>query len=120
LGLHLAGELYLDNLNNLATVWVCVATGTPGAWLRLAGVATGAAGGGAMNFPPSPVGIVASGNPSDPGVPLMVGSPQTVPIAFQGDIPLNATGVFGAATVYGSSASGFISVYPAGASVSGG
>jgi hypothetical protein len=71
-----------------------------------------------MNFLPGIARIVGAGNP--PGVQINVGTPQTVPIAGQGGIPANATGVFGNATCYGSSASGFISVFPAGGSSSGG
>jgi hypothetical protein len=111
---HNKGEVYLDSS---AVVWVCVSAGSPGTWVRLPGV-TSTAAGGAMNFLPGIARIVGAGNP--PGVQLNVGSPQSFPIAGQGGIPSNATGVFGNATVYGSSGTGFIAVYPAGTGSSGG
>jgi hypothetical protein len=112
--MHWQGDVYLDS--NFV-VWVCVGTGTPGTWVRLTSVANGTVG-GAMNFLPGIARIVGAGNP--PGVQIDTGSPQTFPIAGLGGIPANATGVFGNATVYGSSGSGFISVFPAGGAASGG
>jgi hypothetical protein len=115
-GGHFIGDIYLDST---AVVWVCIATGTPGSWVRLTSVANGTSG-GAMQFLPGIARIVGAGNP--PGVQLNVGSPQSFAIAGVGGIPANATGVFGNATVYGSSpnATGFISVFPAGGTSSGG
>jgi hypothetical protein len=115
-GKHFKGEIYMDGN---ATLWVCVVgdgTGV-GVWLRLTGVFNGSTG-GAMYFLPGIVRVVGAGNP--PGVQINTGSPQTFPIAGQGGIPSFASAVFGNATVYGSSATGFISVFPAGGSSTGG
>jgi hypothetical protein len=117
-GMHSAGEVYLDST---ATLWVCVAGNgsSLGTWVRLTSVANGTVG-GSMNFLPGIMRIVTSGNTSDPGVPLAVGTPQTFPIAGHGGIPSNATGVFGSATCYASAGTGFVSVFPAGGTSSGG
>jgi hypothetical protein len=85
--------------------------------VRLTSVANGTVG-GSMNFLPGIARIVGAGNP--PGVQIDTGSPQTFPIAGVGGIPANATGVVGNATVYGASDTGFVSVFPAGGSASGG
>jgi hypothetical protein len=75
---------------------------------------------------PGIIRIVTSGNTADPGIPLTVGSPQTFPIAGHSGVPANATGAFGTATCYVTPPTGlgggpgFISVYPAGGSVTGG
>jgi hypothetical protein len=115
-GTHKGGEFYLDSN---AVLWYCAGGGTPGTWVRLTGKANGTVG-GAMNFLPGIARIVTSGNTSDPGVSLAVGSPQTFPIAGHNGIPSNATGVFGSATCYASSGSGFVSVFPAGGTSTGG
>jgi hypothetical protein len=115
-GEHFQGDIYLDS--NIV-VWVCTAHGTPGTWVRLTGVPNGTTG-GSMNFLPGISRIVTSGNPSDPGVPMVVGTPQTFPIAGHNGIPTNATGVFGSATCYASSGTGFVSVFPASGSATGG
>jgi hypothetical protein len=106
-------------VDSAATLWYCVGGGTPGKWVRLTGVASGTVG-GAMTFLPGIARIVTSGNTSDPGVPMAVGTPQTFPIAGHGGIPSSATGVFGSATCYASSSTGFVSVFPAGGSSTGG
>jgi hypothetical protein len=115
-GAHFPGEQIRDNN---ADMWICVEYGTPGIWRRVVSVANGTVG-GAMNFLPGITRIVTSGNTSDPGVPMVVGSPQTFPIAGHAGIPANATGVFGSATCYASSGTGFVSVFPAGGSATGG
>jgi hypothetical protein len=113
---HNPGEIYVDSN---ATLWVCMTGGTPGTWVRLTSVANGTVG-GSMNFLPGITRVVTSGNPFDPGVPLAAGIPQSFVLASHGGIPANATGVFGNATVYGSSGAGFVSVFPAGGTSSGG
>jgi hypothetical protein len=115
-GGHFPGEQIRDAKGEL---WICVGAGTPGTWMRVAGVANNAAG-GAMNFLAGIQRTVWSGNTSDPGVHIALGSPQSFPIASVGGIPGNATGVFGTVTCYASAGSGFVSVYPAGGSASGG
>jgi hypothetical protein len=112
------GEIYVDSSGALF-VFTTTSFTAPGTWQRLAPVAATVPG-GAMNFLPGIARVVTSGNTSDPGVSLAVGSPQTFQIAGHGGIPANATGVFGNATVYGSSGTGFIAVYPAGTGSSGG
>jgi hypothetical protein len=114
--MHWLGDVYLDSNGVL---WVCVGTGTPGTWVRLTGVANGTVG-GSMNFLPGIARLVTSGNPSDPGVPLAVGTPVSFQLAPLHGIPANATGVFGNATVYGASGTGFVSVFPYGGSATGG
>jgi hypothetical protein len=113
-GFHNAGEMYVDSKGQ---TWVCTASGTAGTWVRLGGVADGAVGGG-ISFLPGIVRVVGGGTP--PGVLIAASGTATFPIAGVGGIPANATGVLGTVTCYGSSGTGFVSMFPAGTGASGG
>lgn len=72
--------------------------------------------GGAMNFLPSPVRMIGAGSP--PGVSLAKNTHTNFILAGSAGIPTNATAVFGNATVYGASGSGFVTLTPIGGTAS--
>lgn len=85
---HSYGDLVAETGANKATLWFCVASGTPGTWRRLGGSNTA----GAMTLLPSPVRVYDSRAGKEP---LAVG-PKT-PLATDTDrvvdCTLNASGV---------------------------
>jgi hypothetical protein len=114
---HEAGEIYFDDEQ---TFWVCVADGTPGTWVRLAGPATA----GAFTVLPSPVRVYDS----RPGAtPTDVG-PKTKLTAFQprqgvalttntSGVPTDATAATISVTVANTAGGsptnpGYLTVYP--------
>lgn len=109
---HSYGDLVAETGANKATLWFCVASGTPGTWRRLGGSSTA----GAMTLLPSPVRVYDSRVGKEP---LAVG-PKT-PLATDTDrvvdctlnvsgVPADALGVLVNLTATGQTGGGFMSV----------
>jgi hypothetical protein len=99
-GSHNQGEIYADSNTAL---WVCVAGGTPGHWVKLAAPQYGF-GGGALDLLPVPIRLL------DTRAGATVGNTRPgAPVAYQGTINVPAAGVAyagqtipaGAVAVYG-------------------
>jgi hypothetical protein len=102
---HLTGDLLVDANGVL---WLCVADGTPGAWIRVSH--------GGMRLLPSPQRAYDSraGN----GARVNQGETVTIPIAgVVPGVPLNALGVIANLTVDRTLGGGFLTAYPAGTPV---
>jgi hypothetical protein len=102
-GTHAAGEIYVDST---AALWVCVAGGTPGHWVKLAAPQYGYAG-GAINFLSVPIRLLdtragATVGNDRPNAPVAYHGTINVPAAgvtYSGQtIPAGATAVFGLLT----------------------
>jgi hypothetical protein len=110
------GDIYLDSL---ATVWVCIGSGTPGTWVRLPSVANGAKG-GVTTYLSTPVRLLDARTSSSSGLvnrgALAGNEVYTFGVAGLGGIPSNAQGLIANVTVLGPSAAGNLSLYPAGGS----
>jgi hypothetical protein len=117
-GTHTTGEIYLDSA---ALLWVCTAAGTPGTWMRLAGVANGTSG-GATTFLSRSIrlldtrpGYLAA---THPGAPIQQGAFNTLHLAVAGvsyggvTIPSNAQALVGNCTVVNPAGVGDLAVYP--------
>jgi hypothetical protein len=107
-GAHFAGDIVLDHA---ATVWVCIGSGTPGAWVRLPGVATGVPG-GAINFLANPIRLLDTRSSGT----WLAGSTHTLQVTGVSvggiSVPSGATGVIGNVTVVAPSAGGDLRLYP--------
>jgi len=115
---HDAGEIYFDDDESL---WLCVAGGTPGTWVRLAGPATA----GALTVLPTPTRVYDSrpGQPPNiaPQTKLTANTPRTG-IALttnNSGIPTDASAAIITATVVNTAGGapggpGFLTVYPDG------
>ena len=124
-GMHSQGEIYLDSA---ATVFVCTALGTPGTWVRVGTVASGAVG-GAITYLSKPVRLLdtragAVDALNTPGAPYAGGSTHSLTIAgvsYNGvTVPASCVGAIGNVTVVGgSSGGGYVSLVPQGAGFSG-
>jgi hypothetical protein len=114
---HSIGELYLDHL---ATVWICIADGTPGTWVRLTGVQSGAHG-GAITYLSTPVRLLDARSSASSGLvnrgPLTGNEIFTFGVAGLGGIPGNAQGLIGNVTILGPSGTGNLSLFPAGGAI---
>jgi hypothetical protein len=116
-GGHLAGEIYKDGDGN---VWVCVASGAPGSWRKVAGPASAG-----VFHPVTPGRVYDSRVPApQPGV-LAGGANRTVSVADRRNlttgavvaadfVPAGATAVAANVTVVSQSAGGFVAVNPGG------
>jgi hypothetical protein len=115
--LHVRGEIYQDNGDN---VWVCVATGHPGSWRKVAGPASAS-----VFHPVTPGRVYDSRVPApQPGV-LAGGANRTVSIADRRNlttgavvaadfVPPHATAIAANVTLVSQSAGGFVAVNPGG------
>ncbi len=119
-GLHQAGELYVDGGGIL---WYCTASGTPGIWVRMTGVASGTTG-GALNYLAGPIRIYDSraGQPAPLPVtkaPLAGGSTTSIQVTGTSvgglSVPAGATGFFGNLTVTDTQGGGDLTLWPHGA-----
>ncbi|HEV2237283.1 MAG TPA: hypothetical protein VGR57_11535 [Ktedonobacterales bacterium] len=123
-GTHDRGELYVDGS---VTLWVCVAGGTPGTWVRLSGVANGVPG-GALNYLPTPIRIYDTRGGTSAPLPVSKGAlagQSTTTIQVTGtsvatdqgmlSVPVGATGVFGNLTVTNTQGGGDLILWPHGA-----
>jgi hypothetical protein len=112
---HVKGDVYLDSL---ATVWVCIADGTPGTWVRLLSVPNGTVGGG-INYLNTPVRLLDAR--TSPGSAVVTRGPlagnETYAFTVAGlggsGIPANAQGLVANVTVLGPSGAGNLSLFPA-------
>jgi hypothetical protein len=83
-GPHFRGDVYLDSAT---AVWLCVADGTPGNWVKVAAPQYGYAG-GALNLLPVPIRLL------DTRAGASVGNTRPgAPVAYQGTINVPAAGV---------------------------
>jgi hypothetical protein len=118
-GTHAKGELYLDNN---AAMWICVAGGTPGTWVRVATVPNGAKGGG-IAYLSTPVRLLDARTSASSGLvnrgALAGNELYTFFVAGLGGsgIPSNAQGLIANVTVLGPSAAGNLSLFPAGGAI---
>ena len=103
------GEVVFDANNDL---WVCVASGTPGTWRRLAGPSTAGA------FVPlaAPVRVYDSRGAFPPAIgpktPLVGDTPRTVDCTGNSSgVPVGASGVLVNLVATGTSAAGFMTIY---------
>jgi hypothetical protein len=115
-GAHTKGEIYLDSA---ATVWVCIANGTPGTWVRLGAVASGALG-GAITYLGTPIRLLDARNSSSSGLvnrtPLVPFETYPFMVAGLGGsgIPASAQGLIANVTVLGPSGAGNLLLFPSG------
>ena len=120
-----SGEIGYIRLDAAGDLWVCTASGTPGAWTRLLREDHVDTAPGRV-IPIAPIraldtratGGRASGAPTIPGQvkgPLRGGQTVTLALAGSATIPSTATGIVGNAVVITPSATGFLRVLPAGA-----
>ncbi len=118
-GAHSPGDLWLDSA---ATLWLCVGSGTPGSWVRVARVANGTTG-GTVNYLAAPVRLLDARSGASSGLvnrgPLTAGEIYALSVAGLGGsgIPAGALGLICNVTVLGPSANGNLSLFPAGATV---
>lgn len=127
---HSAGEIYLDSA---ATMWVCVAGGTPGTWAQVATTPSGATG-GAITYLSEPIRLLdtrvgQTDAHQTPGVACQPGAAFTVTVAGVSftnpttktlvNVPSAAVGAIGNVTVVTPSTAGFVSLVPSGAGFTG-
>jgi hypothetical protein len=119
-GTHLAGEFVPDIFGVL---WFCIADGTPGTWVRLAGVRSGVPG-GALNYLSTPIRIYDTRGGTPAPLPASKGalsgnSTHTVQVTGTDvggvHVPSGATGVFGNLTVTNTQGPGDLILWPHGA-----
>jgi hypothetical protein len=118
-GAHHSGELYVDSGGVL---WYCVASGTPGTWIRLSGPQSGTQG-GTISYLSSPVRLLDAR--TLPGAAVITRGPlggnEIYPFTVAGlggsGIPGSAQGLIGNITVLGPSDVGNLSLFPAGGAV---
>jgi hypothetical protein len=109
---HSYGDLVAETGSNKATLWFCVASGTPGSWRRLGGANTA----GAMTLLPSPVRVYDSRAGKEPiaigpKTPLLTDLDRTIDCTLNtSGVPVDALGVLVNVTATGQSGSGFLSV----------
>jgi hypothetical protein len=114
-GTQYRGLIYADQS---ATLWVCIADGTPGTWVRLTGVSSGATG-GAITYLSTPVRLLDARSGASSGLvnrgPLAGNEVYAFAVAGLGGsgIPSNAQGLIGNVTVLGPSGIGNLSLFPA-------
>jgi hypothetical protein len=114
-GAHVIGDIYLDSL---ATVWVCIGSGTPGIWVRLLSAPNGTLGGG-ITYLSSPIRLLDAR--TSPGSALVTRGPlnanETYAFTVAGlggsGIPASAQGLIANMTVLGPSGAGNLSLFPA-------
>jgi hypothetical protein len=112
---HGAGDIYLDSL---AALWVCIADGTPGTWVRVATVANGALG-GTITYLSTPIRLLDAR--TSPGTAVVTRGPlagnETYAFTVAGlggsGIPSSAQGLIANVTVLGPSGAGNLSLFPA-------
>jgi hypothetical protein len=115
-GFHGHGMIFADQNG---TLWVCIADGTPGTWVRLTGVPSGAHG-GATTYLSTPLRLLDAR--TSPGTALVTRGPlaanETYAFTVAGlggsGIPAGAQGLIGNLTVLGPSGAGNLSLFPAG------
>jgi hypothetical protein len=114
---HNSGDIYLDSL---ATVWVCVGTGTPGIWVRLGSVPNGTPG-GTIQYLSTPIRLLDARTSASSGLvnrgALAGNEVYPFGVAGLGGIPSDAQGLIGNVTILGPSGAGNLSLFPAGGAV---
>jgi hypothetical protein len=114
-GSHIMGELYVDSA---ATLWVCIADGAPGTWVRLTSIANGTLG-GTIHYLSTPLRLLDAR--TSPGTALVTRGPlaanETYAFTVAGlggsGIPAGAQGLIANMTVLGPSGAGNLSLFPA-------
>jgi hypothetical protein len=112
---HDPGELYVDSN---AALWLCVANGTPGTWIRLTGPRSNESG-GAIHYLSSPIRLLDARDGATSGfvnrAPLGGNEVYafTVPLPGSG-IPTSAQGLIANVTVLGPTGNGNLSLFPGG------
>jgi len=123
-GPHIAGEIVGDSN---AELWVCVASGSPGSWTKLAHLAPGATNGGAITYLSKPLRLLDTrpGQPAvnHPGAPYLAGSTHTITVAGATNgtvtVPATCVGAIGNLTVIGQTGGGnYVELVPSGAGFS--
>ncbi len=115
---HQAGEV--ESIDG--DLWFCVASGTPGTWRKLTGLAAGGA------FHPFPPTRVYDSRNSGTGGPLVASTNRTVSVKdgldvttgavrYPDVVPAGATAITANVTVVGTAGAGFLAVNPGGATV---
>jgi hypothetical protein len=113
---HYTGDIYADQH---ATLWVCIADGIPGTWVRLASVPNGTLG-GTISYLSTPIRLLDARSGASSGLvnrgPLAGNEVLTFAVAglAGSGIPSNAQGLIGNVTILGPSAAGNLSLFPAG------
>jgi hypothetical protein len=105
-----------EQIRDLAgALWLCVAFGTPGTWVRAATVANGV-NGGSVNFLAHPIRLFDSRSSSGALAAGATHNVQVTGVTVGGvSIPAGAVGVMGTVTVTGTSGpSGYLTMYPQG------
>jgi hypothetical protein len=118
-GTHYHGLIYADQS---ATLWVCIADGTPGTWVRLTGVGSGTQG-GAISYLSTPVRLLDAR--TSPGTALVTRGPLAANEVYDftvaglggSGIPSNAQGLIGNVTILGPSGAGNLSLFPSGGAI---
>lgn len=113
---HLKGEVICDTN---ADVWVCVATGTPGTWRKLAGTATS----GTLHLLALPKRVYDSrptGEPVSVAPKTPLAGTRTIDCTLNSSgVPSNAAGLVLNLTAIAATPNGFLSVSPGGKGFSG-
>ncbi len=124
-GSHVGGEVFGDVNGEL---WVCVASGSPGSWTKVAHLAPGATSGGAITYLSKPIRLLDTRSGATaahtPGSPYLANTTHTISVAgltFQGvQVPATCAGAIGNLTVLGLTGQGnWVTLTPAGAGFSG-
>jgi hypothetical protein len=114
---HSYGDVVAQTGSNKATLWLCVASGTPGTWRRLGGSNTA----GAITMLPSPIRVYDSRAGQEPieigpKTPLAKSTDRVIDCTLNvSTVPADATGVLVNLTATNQSGPGFMSVRANGA-----
>ena len=120
-----SGESIRDQNSDL---WLCVAGGSPGTWVKVAHLAPGATSGGAITYLSKPIRLLDTRSGATaahtPGSPYLANTTHTISVAglsFQGvQVPATCSGAIGNLTVLGLTGQGnWVTLTPAGAGFSG-
>ncbi|HZC06058.1 MAG TPA: hypothetical protein VE338_10480, partial [Ktedonobacterales bacterium] len=123
-GPFLGGESIRDSNGDL---WLCVAAGSPGTWVKVAHLSPGLPG-GAISYLSKPIRLFDSRSGATdalfhPGAPCAANSSTTVQVsgdAYNGvTVPASVAGAIGNVTVLNAAGSGFVELVPSGAGFTG-
>lgn len=128
---YVKGEMIRDSLGEL---WICVASGQPGTWAKVAHLSPGETAGGAITYLSKPVRLLDTRNIGDA---LNNGNSNGAPLAYNGNnpsytlqiagvsyntvsVPSGAVGAIGNVTVVATAAGGgYVALVPSSAGFSG-